>query len=190
MASNKQKIIDAASQCFVQKGFHATSMRDIARAAGVSLGNIYNHFDRKTALVFAIADAESESISEAASFFEDTSLPAVTAVLAFVDAYFKEEGSPDSAALMVEIAAESSRNKKVAQAFLTNRRKLVSALSTFLVRAQQKGEIAANLKPAQAGEIIIDIIEGTIARACLSGKKPGRAAKNEVHFMIEKYLGT
>jgi TetR/AcrR family transcriptional repressor of uid operon len=40
-----QALIDAAYSLFVEKGFHATSMREIAKQAGVSLGNIYNYFD-------------------------------------------------------------------------------------------------------------------------------------------------
>ena len=40
-------ILDSSNKLFVQKGFHATSMRQIASAAGISLGNIYNHFTSK-----------------------------------------------------------------------------------------------------------------------------------------------
>lgn len=42
-----QAILDAAYGLFVQKGFHATSMREIAKRAGVSLGAIYSHFENK-----------------------------------------------------------------------------------------------------------------------------------------------
>jgi AcrR family transcriptional regulator len=40
-------ILDAAYSLFVEQGFHATSMRQIAQSAGVALGGIYNHFDSK-----------------------------------------------------------------------------------------------------------------------------------------------
>jgi AcrR family transcriptional regulator len=40
-------IIDAAYGLFVHKRFHATSMREIAKRAGVSLGAIYSHFENK-----------------------------------------------------------------------------------------------------------------------------------------------
>ena len=42
-----QAIADAAYALFIEQGFHATSMRQIARRAGVALGGIYNHFKSK-----------------------------------------------------------------------------------------------------------------------------------------------
>ena len=37
-------IIDAAFDLFVRKGYHATSMRQIADEAGLAPGGLYNHF--------------------------------------------------------------------------------------------------------------------------------------------------
>ena len=38
---------DAAEQVFVRSGFHATKMADIAKAAGVAVGTLYNYFESK-----------------------------------------------------------------------------------------------------------------------------------------------
>jgi AcrR family transcriptional regulator len=43
----RQAIIEAAYGLFSEQGFHATSMRQIAQAAGIALGGIYNHFESK-----------------------------------------------------------------------------------------------------------------------------------------------
>ena len=43
-------LIEAAYQLFNNKGYHATSMRNIADAAGLALGGIYNHFESKEAI--------------------------------------------------------------------------------------------------------------------------------------------
>jgi AcrR family transcriptional regulator len=40
-------LIEAAYQLFNSKGYHATSMRNIAEQAGLALGGIYNHFQSK-----------------------------------------------------------------------------------------------------------------------------------------------
>ena len=42
-----QAILEAAYSLFLEQGFHATSMRQIAQRAGLALGGIYNHFDSK-----------------------------------------------------------------------------------------------------------------------------------------------
>ena len=47
-------IIDAGYRLFLSKGYHATSMRQIADAAQLSLGAAYNHFANKDDLFVAI----------------------------------------------------------------------------------------------------------------------------------------
>jgi len=70
------RIRKAALELFLEQGYHGTSMRQIARRAGVALAAIYNHFPSKEALfvelltervpqraVFtAMAEAEGESV--------------------------------------------------------------------------------------------------------------------------------
>src|SRR5678816_2638502 len=46
----KEIIEDAARELFIKQGFHRTSMRDIARGAEVSLGNLYNYYETKAAI--------------------------------------------------------------------------------------------------------------------------------------------
>jgi AcrR family transcriptional regulator len=41
------EILQAAHRLFVERGFHGTSMRQIAQEAGIALGGIYNHFSSK-----------------------------------------------------------------------------------------------------------------------------------------------
>jgi len=186
---NRTKIVTAATQCFIRKGFHATSMRDIAKAASVSLGNIYNHFDRKTDLVLAISQDETAGIIEAADFFKTTDMTALPAVMAFVDEYLQEATAPGVGVLIIEIAAEAARNDEVAKAFQENHKQLYQALSGFLHNGQQKGEINRAINPDQAAELIIDIIEGLATRCCLPGKNPSRAAIKEMKLLIQSYLG-
>ncbi|NOV03367.1 TetR/AcrR family transcriptional regulator [Paenibacillus planticolens] len=46
----KKKITDAAKALFAQKGYKATAIEDIVKAAGCSAGNIYYHFKNKEGL--------------------------------------------------------------------------------------------------------------------------------------------
>jgi AcrR family transcriptional regulator len=47
---NQEKIEAAALRLFIQRGFYGTSVRDIAKGAGVSLGNLYNYYRTKEQL--------------------------------------------------------------------------------------------------------------------------------------------
>jgi AcrR family transcriptional regulator len=50
----RESIMDAALQCFVERGFHGTAIPQIAAAADIAAGTIYHYFDSKEALVNAL----------------------------------------------------------------------------------------------------------------------------------------
>ena len=50
----QQKIIAAATQLFVRKGFYGTSISDLAQATGLTKGALYHHFENKDAIFFAV----------------------------------------------------------------------------------------------------------------------------------------
>src|SRR5215213_10573608 len=60
-ALRRVQILDAATTVFAQRGFHRTTIRDVAKAAGVADGTIYNYFENKTALLLGILDRLNEN---------------------------------------------------------------------------------------------------------------------------------
>jgi len=65
----RRRIYEAALKLFREKGFEQTTMRDIARKAGVALGAAYYYFSAKEAIVLAfyqdMQESSQESILEA-----------------------------------------------------------------------------------------------------------------------------
>jgi AcrR family transcriptional regulator len=55
----RQAILEAAEKLFLSQGFNGTSMRQIARRAGIALGGIYNHFEGKEGLFRALLKERS-----------------------------------------------------------------------------------------------------------------------------------
>jgi AcrR family transcriptional regulator len=50
----RNDILEAAHRVFMERGFHAASMRQIAQEAGIALGGIYNHFNSKEDIFTAV----------------------------------------------------------------------------------------------------------------------------------------
>jgi AcrR family transcriptional regulator len=59
----RTQILDAATTVFATQGFHCSTIRDIAKAAGVADGTIYNYFKNKTALLYGILERLNSSLS-------------------------------------------------------------------------------------------------------------------------------
>lgn len=53
-AARRSQILEAAARIFAEKGFHRATIRDVARAAGVADGTIYNYFANKTDLLLGL----------------------------------------------------------------------------------------------------------------------------------------
>lgn len=49
--TKKETIVEAAAQLFHEKGFSATSMRDLAEKVGVEAASLYNHIQSKSELL-------------------------------------------------------------------------------------------------------------------------------------------
>jgi AcrR family transcriptional regulator len=60
-AERRSLILDSAARLFADKGFHRTTTKDIAEAADVSEGTLYNYFESKDDLLMAIMERLVES---------------------------------------------------------------------------------------------------------------------------------
>ncbi len=63
----KTLIMDVALECFAETGFHATTIHQIARSAGISKGLLYNYYEGKEDLLAAII---RRSVSELYAYFD------------------------------------------------------------------------------------------------------------------------
>lgn len=52
--NTRDRIRDAATELFRERGYSATSMRDLAALVGITVGSLYNHFVSKQALLYDI----------------------------------------------------------------------------------------------------------------------------------------
>ena len=55
-------LLAAAARVFAERGYHQTSMRDLAKAAGVSLAGAYYYVESKEALLFLIQFRNFEAV--------------------------------------------------------------------------------------------------------------------------------
>jgi len=58
----REEILAAAKATFAAKGYHATTIGHVAKAAGVSYGSIYWYFDSKEALFHALMDHQEAAL--------------------------------------------------------------------------------------------------------------------------------
>jgi AcrR family transcriptional regulator len=62
--NRRAQLLDAAARLFAERGYHATSMRDIAKEVGMLSGSIYYHFDSKEEMLLAVYEQGVERIAQ------------------------------------------------------------------------------------------------------------------------------
>ncbi len=90
--NRREAVMDAAARLFAEQGYRATTVRDIASAAGMLPGSVYYHFKSKDALLLAVyregvariiarVDAATESESNPWARLEAASVGHLEAIL-------------------------------------------------------------------------------------------------------------
>ncbi len=82
--SRKDVIVQAAANLFLEKGYKAASMRDLAERVGVEAASLYNHIRSKTELLHDICFAVANRYWEHLSQIEATESPVINKIEALL----------------------------------------------------------------------------------------------------------
>src|SRR3954452_5269042 len=91
-AETRQRVLDAAARVFAKNGYDGARIAQIAKAAGLSVGAIYNHYTSKAELLAAVV--ERHGIDELNQLLASDEL---LGVLDIIRLQGKVLGQPDAA---------------------------------------------------------------------------------------------
>lgn len=112
------EIVAAALETFVEKGFAATRLDDVAARAGVSKGTVYLYFESKEALFKAAIEAAMTPAVEAAeALANDGARPAADLLRDFVAGWWSMVGNTAAGGLPKLLVAESGNFPEIAHWF-------------------------------------------------------------------------
>ena len=179
LENRRETIVNAAIGCFIDKGFHATSMRDIAQAASVSLGNLYNYFPGKESLIAEVAIQEQDELAPLLDALRDKNTPSRSRVENFLRTYAALCSQREWAVLAAECLAEIARNAALAPAFGENHARMLSALEAAIDDGDAQGIFTPRVPAAIVAQLLLDSVESEAMRRVLmrtpaqSGSEPG-----------------
>ncbi|MDP2919959.1 MAG: TetR/AcrR family transcriptional regulator [Dehalococcoidia bacterium] len=67
-SDRKQEIVDVAVKLFLKRGVAQTSMRDLAKAIGVTTGSLYHHFRSKDEIIDFVVQRGAKSVDRLMEF--------------------------------------------------------------------------------------------------------------------------
>ena len=163
--SVRNAIHRAGTKLFTERGFNASSVKDITEAAGVPKGSFYNHFKSKEALAADIVTAYGNGTTDR-SILTNPNIPGLTRLkkhFAALNAYFTRchEGC-----LVGKFMTEVSDDTPLLREHLIDVLDLWGEqLSSAITDGQEQGSIRKDLKAEELAAFLIDAYEGTLSRA-------------------------
>jgi TetR/AcrR family transcriptional regulator, repressor for uid operon len=181
------EIVSAAEQCFLKRGFHQTSMQNIASASGLSMGLLYRYFPNKEAIIDAVAQRDQE-----ASLVAIASLPAegdvIAAWVSLLIIVSDLASAPDYATLASEILAEANRSPKIHKMLQANEAALASAIVAKLVEQERGGAINLSGDAESAAQSLLLLFDGLTMRKLMTPSELGQAIERGLERMVLSIL--
>lgn len=180
-ASKREEIAQAALRQFHTRGFHATGINDITRAAGVPKGSFYNHFASKEESALEALDRYAATLR-----FDMLTTPGRPA-LERLRAHFEYLGKDTldngfvRGCLAGNFGAEvADHNEEIRSAVQRGFDGWAAHIQQVLVEAQEAGDLDPGLDPEEAALFVLSSWEGALI-AARTGKS---AAPVEAFFRI------
>jgi AcrR family transcriptional regulator len=153
--AKRRQIIDGARKAFLDQGFDAASMNDIARTAGVSKGTVYVYFQNKEQLFQEICSEECESQAESLFNFDrddrDVEATLTRIGIDFVSLVCR----PEKASSARTVIAIAERMPEIGRAYYeTGPARGISLLSNYLKEKVQQGVLAIDDCEVVAAQLI------------------------------------
>src|SRR5919197_4711710 len=113
----RDQILAAAMACFARQGYHATSMDDVVRQSGLSVGAIYSYFPSKEELFLALCDYRTEQTLAYLNDLFRRPGPMVDKFAEAVDYFFRQlaEDLVPLARVRVEFLSEAAKSEPIKQ---------------------------------------------------------------------------
>lgn len=163
LEARRAEILEAARGVFVEKGCDAASMQQIAKAAGVSAGNIYRYFPNKEALIVAVCEVCEIADREKFASVSAASASPLGALFAMGDsafAQFADTDAREATMLTLESALVAARNDEFGPAVERQAAGLRDALVGLVSAAQEAGELDPSLNAEAFGELLLSVVSG------------------------------
>lgn len=160
-ADRERRILSAAVQKFRADGYKRARIEDLADAADVSVGTVYNYYGTKgDILIAAVAMEVEEVLAEGQSLVDHPPSDPRDAVLALTDCYYDhslhyltKEMWRRAMGLAIE-APETPNGQRYAELDA----RLAAQVADLIERFQRDGRIASDLDATALGQVIFNTI--------------------------------
>jgi TetR/AcrR family transcriptional regulator, cholesterol catabolism regulator len=148
MATRRSELTRQAARLFAEKGYHGTSIGDLAEAMGVQKGSLYAHIESKADLLWEVAREGAEAFHAALDEIPDE-LPATEKIRGALRAHLRVVAEQlDVATVFVREWRYLSGERR--DTFVAERRRYEERFRALFREGRELGELRTDLDDATA----------------------------------------
>lgn len=190
----RRQILSGAREVFLERGFDAASMGDIARAAGVSKGTLYVYFQNKEDLFAALVTCECSETAERL-FVLDRNEPDIEKVLTILGhSFIAAMIRPEHMATLRTVIAIGSKFPQISHRFFeAGHCQGIRRLGDFLAAKVEQGALRID-DVEQAASQFLSLCKDGITVPILMGSAESpdpahtdKVVKGAVHVFMSAY---
>lgn len=169
----RERILQAAIQVFAQKGFYATRVSEIAKAAGVADGTIYLYFENKDAVLISIFEDRMNAllgILERISTSERTSEEKLRRIME-LQLGLLEDSRDLAEVVTVNLRQSSTLLKQYAAPLFT---RYLELIANVIAVGQRDGRFRSDINPRVAARALFGGLDGLALTWALGSPKDDR----------------
>jgi AcrR family transcriptional regulator len=165
----RRKVLDAGATLFAQRGWEATTLRDVARAAGLSTGALFVSYANKAELFVEVVNADCDELVrklDEAQTNDGSSADGILRLFAVIQRHYASKARLLEA-VMTFIWRHDMRNEAARLVGLDYVR---GRLRTLLRRGAEAGELVFPVGAPLTGDILLDVFFAAGRRATVEGR--------------------
>ena len=168
----RDRILVAAARVFSEKGYHSSTIADVVRESGLSVGAIYGHFAGKDELIRLTCDQIAarglDELAERLAPATTTGERLAVAIRLFVETIDEYDGAPGQISL-VQAWAEAEREPGVREMLAARRERLVGAGRFLISQGMASGELPAWLDVDAVTRGFLGLLDGLLLQRIEAG---------------------
>ena len=189
----RERILDAATRVFAEKGYHSSTIADVVRESGLSVGAIYSYFSGKDELIRLTCDQiAARGLDELAVRLAPATTTAerlAIAIRLYIETIDEYDGAPGQVQL-VQAWAEADREPGVREMLAGRRERLAGAGQLLLRQGVISGELPAWLDVDAVTRGLLALLDGLMLQRIEAGDayRPADFERRSMG-MVELLLG-
>jgi len=190
LEQRRREVLAGARACFVRQGFHATSMRDVHREAGLSAGTVYHYFPKKEDLVIAIAQENLSVVADTIeSVMHEAPLPPLDQVIGTVFAALQEHDEKlDVARLALQVWGEAARSPELAGRVQTQLSSIRDAFTRLVRGYRREDRLAAGASAETVGAALMALLPGYFLQRVMLPDVSAQTLQRGLHAVLADSL--